>query len=129
MSTRETSDRNPEAGEADPHEFPTIPSERDIGFEPTTFSLGREGEGVAGDGRALQVGGKNGGRGDSGVGPLDTGGAQRFTQELRKEATAAALAIGYACKLAESCGRGGMVGLFDSRRRTAKRSLEARRGS
>jgi hypothetical protein len=25
---------------ADPHEFPAIPSERDIGFEPTTFSLG-----------------------------------------------------------------------------------------
>jgi hypothetical protein len=25
---------------SDPHEFPEIPAERDIGFEPTTFSLG-----------------------------------------------------------------------------------------
>jgi hypothetical protein len=40
----------------DPHEFPAIPAERDIGFEPTTFSLGMRRRGIGwGSQRSLGV--------------------------------------------------------------------------
>jgi excisionase family DNA binding protein len=38
----------------DPHEFPTIRAERDIGFEPTTFSLGTAARRLAGSSNGSQ---------------------------------------------------------------------------